>query len=137
MSNAINALIEACKHANKIALREFGMGLIDLNVITAAEAPAVPDGWQLVPTAITLEMRKAAGEYDRATFDPTWAGTWEAMLAAAPKPAQQPPSVIEEIAQQWDGCIYDSPSGDIDIGWAIRAAGKRLVSEQQPKEGGE
>ncbi|MCD0493828.1 hypothetical protein LQD23_16225 [Chromobacterium violaceum] len=57
-------------------------------------------------------------------------------LYAAPQPAQQLSSVIEEIAQQWDGCIYDSPSGDIDIGWAIRAAGKRLVSEQ-PKEGGE
>ncbi|OVE45543.1 hypothetical protein, partial [Chromobacterium violaceum] len=46
------------------------------------------------------------------------------VFVAAPQPAQQLPSVIEEIAQQWDGCIYDSPSGDIDIGWAIRAAGK-------------
>ncbi|MCD5326713.1 hypothetical protein ACFFU8_18395 [Chromobacterium piscinae] len=51
-------------------------------------------------------------------------------------PGQQLPVVIDEIAQQWDGCIYDSPSGDIDIGQAIRAAGKRLVSEQ-PKGGGE
>ncbi|OVE46723.1 hypothetical protein [Chromobacterium violaceum] len=57
-------------------------------------------------------------------------------LYAAPQPAQQLPSVIEEIAQQWDGCIYDSPSGDIDIGWAIRAAGLRLMREQ-PAEGGE
>lgn len=31
--------------------------------------------------------------------------------------------VIEEIAQQWDGCIYDAgPGGDIDIGQAIRTA---------------
>ena len=58
-----------------------------------------------------------------------------AMLAAAPQPDQQLPSVVDEIAQQWDGCIYDSPSGDIDIGWAIRAAGKRLMGEK-PKEGG-
>ncbi|OVE45542.1 hypothetical protein, partial [Chromobacterium violaceum] len=50
-------------------------------------------------------------------------GDWNGDLIA-PQPAQQLPSVIEEIAQQWDGCIYDSPSGDIDIGWAIRAAGK-------------
>ncbi|MFK7090537.1 hypothetical protein A203_16585 [Chromobacterium violaceum] len=56
-------------------------------------------------------------------------------LFAEPRlPGQQLPAVIEGIAQQWDGCIYDSPSGDIDIGQAIRAAGKRLVSEQQ--EGG-
>lgn len=58
-------------------------------------------------------------------------------LFAEPRlPGQQLPVVIDEIAQQWDGCIYDSPSGDIDIGQAIRAASKRLVSEQ-PKEGGE
>ncbi|OVE49411.1 hypothetical protein [Chromobacterium violaceum] len=59
------------------------------------------------------------------------------LFAEPVMPGQQLPAVIEEIAQQWDGCIYDSPSGDIDIGWAIRAAGKRLVSVQQPKEGGE
>ncbi|MEN7429203.1 hypothetical protein VA599_00510 [Chromobacterium sp. TRC.1.1.SA] len=58
-------------------------------------------------------------------------------LFAEPRlPGQHLPDVIEEIAQQWDGCIYDSPSGEIDIGQAIRAAGKRLVSEQ-PKEGDE
>ncbi|AVG17065.1 hypothetical protein CFN79_15055 [Chromobacterium vaccinii] len=58
-------------------------------------------------------------------------------LFAEPRlPGQQLPSVIEDIAQQWDGCAFESSTGNIDIGWAIRAAGKRLMSEQ-PKEGGE
>jgi hypothetical protein len=39
------------------------------------------------------------------------------------------PTIIEEIAQQWDGCMYDSGlCGNIDIGAAIReAAHKRLM----------
>ncbi|MGE8283674.1 MAG: hypothetical protein ACN6PX_07410 [Stenotrophomonas lactitubi] len=35
--------------------------------------------------------------------------------------------IIEQIAQQWDGCNYDAVGETIDIGPAIRAAGKRLV----------
>lgn len=62
-----------------------------------------------------------------------WNACREAMLDAAPQPAQQLPSVIEEISQQWDGCIYDDDN--IDIGETIRAASKRLMREQQ--EGGE
>ncbi|MBX9348790.1 hypothetical protein K5M36_17015 [Chromobacterium vaccinii] len=54
--------------------------------------PVVPEGWQLVPKLLTPQMRRAAGEYDRNTFDPTWAGAWEALLAAAPQPAQRLPS---------------------------------------------
>ncbi|WP_088100311.1 hypothetical protein [Xanthomonas retroflexus] len=51
---------------------------------------------------------------------------------AAP-PAQQSAQavdlrkIIEQIAQQWDGCNYDAVGETIDIGPAIRAAGKRLV----------
>jgi len=37
--------------------------------------------------------------------------------------------VIEQIAQQWDGCMYDSVGETINIGEAIRAAGKRLSSQ--------
>lgn len=37
--------------------------------------------------------------------------------------------VIEQIAQQWDGCMYDSVGEAINIGEAIRAAGKRLSSQ--------
>ncbi|WP_440216285.1 hypothetical protein [Chromobacterium piscinae] len=53
----------------------------------------------------------------------------------APQPDQQLPAVIEDIAQQWDGCTYESASGDIEIGQAIRAAGKGLMSAPQPKGG--
>jgi hypothetical protein len=51
-----------------------------------------------------------------------------ACLMDAPAVPEQP--AIEEIAQQWDGCIYkDAPGcGDIDIGEAIRTAGARLAA---------
>lgn len=36
--------------------------------------------------------------------------------------------IIEQIAQQWDGCNYDAVGETIDVGQAIRAAGKRLAN---------
>lgn len=36
--------------------------------------------------------------------------------------------VIEEIANGWDGCMYDAPGGEIDISAAIRAHGTELLS---------
>ncbi|MBH1672532.1 hypothetical protein I5U90_05690 [Stenotrophomonas maltophilia] len=49
--------------------------------------------------------------------------------AAAPIPAQAVDlaNVIDHIAQQWDGCSYDAVGETIDVGQAIRAAGKRLI----------
>lgn len=41
--------------------------------------------------------------------------------------AAQEAVAIEQIAQQWDGCMFDSVGETIDIGDAIRAAGKRLA----------
>jgi hypothetical protein len=38
-------------------------------------------------------------------------------------PAVQPPAAIEQIAQQWDGCMYDAIGGAIDIGATIREDG--------------
>ncbi|WP_427183650.1 hypothetical protein ACL598_17750 [Bordetella bronchialis] len=38
-------------------------------------------------------------------------------------------SIIEKIAQQWDGCEYDGVGGAINIGNAIRSAGSRLMRE--------
>lgn len=35
--------------------------------------------------------------------------------------------VIDQIAQQWDGCSYDAVGETIDVGQAIRAAAKRLI----------
>ena len=38
--------------------------------------------------------------------------------------------VIEQIAEQWDGCSYAAVGETIDIGQAIRAAGKRLTDSR-------
>jgi hypothetical protein len=46
--------------------------------------------------------------------------------------ATQPSRVqllVEQLAQQWDGCMWEGPGGDIDIGEAIRAAGRRLLGD--------
>lgn len=63
------------------------------------------------------------------------------MLTAAfphlhPQPAELADgSVIEHIAQQWDGCKYEAPGETLDIGAAIRRAGKRLSSELAEQQG--
>jgi hypothetical protein len=56
----------------------------------------------------------------------------EAQTAAGVAPSQAPslPDVIEQIAQEWDGCEYDAPGGGIPIGDAIRAKGGRLLRER-------
>ena len=51
---------------------------------------------------------------------------------AAPDPRPEKradASVVEQIARQWDGCQYDAPGEMVDIGAAIRGAGKRLSAE--------
>ncbi|WP_242898967.1 hypothetical protein [Stenotrophomonas maltophilia] len=55
----------------------------------------------------------------------------------ASKQAKRPPAqavdlgqIIEQIAQQWDGCSYDAVGETIDVGQAIRTAGKRLADSQ-------
>lgn len=49
---------------------------------------------------------------------------------AAPAHAVDLGTIIEQIAQQWDGCNYDAVGETIDVGRAIRAAGKRLIDSQ-------
>jgi len=45
-------------------------------------------------------------------------------LYAAPQASEA--DIIEDVAKQWDGCIYDAgPGGDIDIGKAIRNAASK------------
>ena len=44
-------------------------------------------------------------------------------------------SVVEQIAQQWDGCQYDAPGEMVDIGAAIRRAGKLLSAELAEQQG--
>jgi len=53
-------------------------------------------------------------------------GTWEVRWLVDAAPQASEVDVIEEIAKQWDGCIYDAgPGGDIDIGQAIRGAANK------------
>ncbi|UKL14784.1 hypothetical protein C121_51 [Stenotrophomonas phage C121] len=47
--------------------------------------------------------------------------------ATQPAQAVELEKIIEQIAQQWDGCNYDAVGETIDVGQAIRAAGKRLA----------
>lgn len=49
------------------------------------------------------------------------------VYAAPPAQAVDLGKIIEQIAQQWDGCNYDAVGETIDVGRAIRAAGKRLI----------
>lgn len=51
-------------------------------------------------------------------------------LYAAPAQAVDLGEVIEQIAEQWDGCSYDAVGETIDVGQAIRAAGERLIDSQ-------
>ncbi|WP_447898030.1 hypothetical protein [Stenotrophomonas sepilia] len=53
-----------------------------------------------------------------------------AQHAAPPAQAVDLGQIIEQIAQQWDGCSYDAVGETIDVGQAIRAAGKRLIDSQ-------
>lgn len=46
---------------------------------------------------------------------------------AAPAQPDRIMAVVEQIAQQWDGCNYEASGEDIDIGEAIRMAGARFA----------
>ncbi|MFC4922970.1 hypothetical protein [Delftia deserti] len=52
-----------------------------------------------------------------------------ARAGAAPAAVAPLPAVFEQIAQSWDGCMYDAPGETLDIGADIRAAAKRLLAE--------
>lgn len=58
-------------------------------MVSVPAAPAVPDGWKLVPVEPTEEMRDAAlGEWSAAnkvSMHASYLSYWSAMLAAAPK----------------------------------------------------
>ncbi|PRP68632.1 hypothetical protein BUE93_21320 [Chromobacterium amazonense] len=100
-------------------------------------APVVPDGLAAKATRLADwcdENRNAVSGSQRNKLKEIsdCLRALRALLAAAPQPAQQLPPVIEEIAQQWDGCIYDAEgSGLLDIGQSIRDAGKRLMAVPQ------
>lgn len=117
---------------------------------TNAFARAVPARWGAAPTGepectcaaadmpmgTCCKVRTAFEKwYDRQNdgrlqpFD-VFKGGWveRHRLSAAPA---EPPRVplIEQIAQQWDGCMYDAPGGEIDIGQAIRSAAHGITTQ--------
>lgn len=64
---------------------------------------------------------------DRAITDEDGSGE---VYAAPPAQAVDLGAIIEQVAKQWDGCQYDAVGETIDVGRAIRAAGKRLIDSQ-------
>ncbi|WP_241022471.1 hypothetical protein [Burkholderia sp. Se-20373] len=53
-------------------------------------------------------------------------------LYAAPPPPASASGIIEAIATQWDGCMFEGIGHDINIGNAIRDAWKRLAGSAAP-----
>ncbi|WP_186019897.1 hypothetical protein [Burkholderia gladioli] len=104
-------------------------------------APALTDEQLTIQWAIESIEASAKSLQECHTQNGTWGDDTEAQsiferemeiasalraLLTSPRAAGLP-SVIEKIAEQWDGCFFDAPGGcDIDIGEAIRAAAKRL-----------
>lgn len=70
-----------------------------------------------------------AGRYLPARVTPTGKFTQPLYAGAAPAAVAPLPAVFEQIAQSWDGCMYDAPGETLDIGADIRAAAKRLLAE--------
>lgn len=40
-------------------------------------------------------------------------------------------TVIESVAQEWDGCSHEDIGGAVDIGWAIRQSTQRRLANLQ------
>lgn len=112
--NALVAYGQACRAAQK-------------------QAVSCPDGWKLVPIEPTVEMLTTeAIDTGERTSRTTWAG----MLAAAPTPpaAPQPRELtgaLEQIAESWDGCMYDAPGETVDIGADLRRAFAKVTAPAQ------
>jgi len=64
------------------------------------------------------------------SFEVALARGVESAVIAKLSQAQPAPPIVEQIAQQWDGCVYEGVGEDIDIGRAIRDAAKRLGAAQ-------
>lgn len=57
-------------------------------------------------------------------------------LYTRPAARARVPEMLEEIAQQWDGCMYDAPGEMLDIGECIRSASRRLAAAPSAESGG-
>jgi len=54
---------------------------------------------------------------------------------AAPAAVAPLPAVLEQIAQGWDGCMYDAPGETLDIGADIRAAATQALADLERAAG--
>ena len=85
----------------------------------AGRDPASAEWYYRVHSPKTTELREGAFQLSPSPDHVDWEP-----LYVAPQASEV--DVIEEIAKQWDGCIYDAgPGGDIDIGQAIRGAANK------------
>ena len=80
---------------------------------------------------ITLEAIRAAGGIVHSDGNIFFRdiSMLQGLAGAAPAAVAPLPAVFEQIAQSWDGCMYDAPGETLDIGADIRAAAKRLLAE--------
>lgn len=78
----------------------------------AKAAPAVPQGWKLVPVEPTPDM-EGAGRVNMAYGSCTARQVWIAMLAATPAAPSQPVTLTpEEITQGYAACpVKEAPAG--------------------------
>lgn len=110
---ALEALIAECEKANKRAVDEIGMGLLDLNVISRArsalESPSLPRGereaFEVWCPAIKLSTTRhgpksdRAGEYFYASTVDAWAA-WQARASLSPRPDDD--SLWDQTLQERD-----------------------------------
>lgn len=98
-------------------------------IIAARQPVGEPAAW-ITQDALEAFAKHRAGNADAATNSFAYAMTGNGFVPLYRYPPAQAVGlgeIIEQIAQQWDGCNYDTVGETIDIGPAIRAAGKRLV----------
>ena len=109
-----------------------------LNRIAAALAARQPGAqvpygfvldWKHAPAAFTTKAGIAAEhrDYKNCNVVPVY--------RAPPAQGIDLGRIVEQIAQQWDDCTYDAVGETIDIGEAIRAAGKRLAGQRDAAPG--
>ncbi len=121
MREELSALIAECERANKTALDDIGMGLIDMNAIERARA-ALASAQQGEPCALCeggpARLRCADGLYFKecATCGSEYTGAAEAKLNRAAKMQQREPVAWEYTNNGSGDVVIDtSPPADDDL----------------------
>jgi hypothetical protein len=87
--------------------------------------------------AITLEAIRAAGGIVHSDGNIFFRdiSMLQDLAGAAPAAVAPLPAVLEQIAQGWDGCMYDAPGETLDIGADIRAAATQALADLERAAG--